>query len=221
MTALASLSKFYGCYDRWLQIRQRYSLKWSSGNGSLQAMERFFNPEMSLDHMIEKVRRMIQVLPANMGQIVRFACITGLRPSEACESVRLILHPTVRYYNQEQQYLEHFRYPDIFLRTTKKCYLSYLSTADYQRIISLGPKTPTWTAIRLTCRRRNINMDMRLCRKIFASHLIKSAIDANTVDMLSGRCPPSVLARHYQVPSQDLKNRVLDAITDLQQQISC
>jgi intergrase/recombinase len=54
------------------------------------------------------------------------------------------------------------------------------------------------------------------CRKMFASYLIKSGIDANTVDMLQGRCPSSILLRHYQVPDLSLKDRVLTALHELE-----
>ncbi len=221
MTALASLSKFYGCYDKWLQIRQRYSLKWSSGNNAIQSLQRFFDSDLTLDSMLSKIREMVRVLPEHMGEVIRFASITGLRPSEAVESVRLISGLVSGYYNQEQQCLQHYKFPDIFLRTTKKAYLSYLSLDNYQRIANLGPKTPTWNSIRLTCKRREIDMDMGLSRKVFASWLIaKSGIDSTTVDLLQGRCPPSVLARHYLVPESSLRLKVLDAVDKLKIELS-
>jgi hypothetical protein len=37
--------------------------------------------------------------------------------------------------------------------------------------------------------------------------------------MLSGRCPQSVILRHYQTPSQSLKDDVLAALEKLQQQL--
>lgn len=106
----------------------------------------------------------------------------------------------------------------------KKAYLSYLSTDNHHYFTNLpcwmGGPVPSWNAIRLRCRRKGVNMDMHLCRKIFASWLInKSGIDSITVDMLQGRCPPSVLARHYQVPDSQLGNRVLDAVSKLQTEI--
>ena len=55
----------------------------------MQALERFFNPQMSLDSMLSKVKVMIRVLPAPMAAIVKFNLWTGLRPTEACESVGL------------------------------------------------------------------------------------------------------------------------------------
>jgi intergrase/recombinase len=187
--------------------------------------------------MLSKVKEMMRALPAPMVAVIRFAVLTGLRPSETCESVRLLnLQKNVRrpavckdtrtclstpwtgsYYNPEQQCLEHFRFPDIFLRQTKKAYISYITKEQLSGIELLGPKTPTWNAIRLACRYRNINMDMRLCRKVFASWLInKEGIDSTTVDMLQGRCPSTVLARHYQSPSTDLRDRVLAATSKLQ-----
>ena len=223
MTALASLSKFQGRYDRWLYIRQCYNLKWSSGNNSLQALQRFFNTNLTLESMLQKVRNMIEHLPVGMPAVIKFAVLTGLRPSEAIESVRLIngssRQPVASYYNEEQQTLEHFRFPDIFLRTTKKAYLSYLSIDNYHYFANLGCKIPTWNAIRMACQRRNIKMDMHLCRKVFASFLRKEGIQPEVIDLLQGRCSQSVLVRHYLAPSQSLRENVLSALEKLQSQL--
>jgi hypothetical protein len=92
--------------------------------------------------MLQRVKEMLQVLPVYMAEVIRFAVLTGLRPLEACESVKLMCACTHTYYNPDQQVLEHFRFPDIFLRTTKKAYLFYLSLDNYHYFASLGPKTP-------------------------------------------------------------------------------
>ena len=221
MEALTVLSKQIGCYDRWQQIRKSYSLHWTNGNESVQALQRFFDSNLTLDSMVSKVEEMIRGIPRIYGEVVRFACLTGLRPSEACESVSFIVDPTVKhYYNPQQQCLEHFRFPSVFLRPTKKTFISYLSRDNYHAIASLGCKNPpTWNVIRSACKRRKINMNMRLCRKVFASWLIQSGIDSTTVDMLQGRCPPNILARHYQSPDSSLCNRVLDAVNALMKEI--
>ena len=77
MSALANLGEYQGCYDQILSIRQRYSLKGTSGNESIQTLQIFFFQEMTVDSMLSKVKEMIRVLPREMGDIVRFACITG------------------------------------------------------------------------------------------------------------------------------------------------
>jgi hypothetical protein len=222
MKSLTALSRYLGCYENWQQTRKQYNLKWSTGNESLQALERFFNPEMSLDHMIDRVKQMMHVLPLDMSNIVRHAVLTGLRPSEAVESVKLLNSQNNNdyyYYDPEQQTLRHYLFPDTFMRATKKAYLSYITPKNLQPIADLGDKTPTWNAIRLTCRRRNIDMEMRLCRKIFASWLRKSGIQSELVDLLQGRVPPSVLARHYLVPDHYFKDDVLEALKQLEQRL--
>lgn len=44
---------------------------------------------------------MIVRIPDNMGKIVKFACLIGLRPGEVVESVKLINNPEsfAKYYN--------------------------------------------------------------------------------------------------------------------------
>ena len=90
--------------------------------------------------MLDKIREMIRLLPPAMAAVVRHAVLTGLRPVEAVESVRLVLqnvgNDTLRqYYNPECQCLEHFRFSEIFCDTPKR--LHFLSqrgqlTADCQ-----------------------------------------------------------------------------------------
>lgn len=46
MKALASLSKFLGSYDKWLEIIKRYPLKWSSAsNSSMKTFKSIFDSE--------------------------------------------------------------------------------------------------------------------------------------------------------------------------------
>lgn len=63
MEALAAYSKHKGSYQRWQEIRKAYSLKWTSDNASLHAMQRFFNPDLSLNVMIQKIKEMVRLLP--------------------------------------------------------------------------------------------------------------------------------------------------------------
>jgi intergrase/recombinase len=61
---------------------------------------------------------------------------------------------------------------------------------------------------------------MNLCRKIFASYLRhKAGIEPEIVDMLQGRVSQSVLTRHYLVPDNRLKDRVLEAAEQLQKHL--
>jgi intergrase/recombinase len=223
MAALAILAKYEGQYDRWMQIRQRYNMKWSSGQESLQSFNRFFNPDMSLESMLQQVAKMISKTPRTMGQIIKFACLTGLRPAEAVESVRLINNKEefAKYYNEGRQALEHFRFPSLFLRQTKKAYISFVTPEMLDMIRPIEPSStvPTYNAIRLTCRREGVYIDMRYCRKIFASWLHKHGVSDVLIDLLQGRVGKSVLVNHYIQPGQDYKDKILDSVKGLKQEI--
>jgi intergrase/recombinase len=223
MKALTALSKYLGCYETWKKTIKQYNLHWTTGSESMQALQRFFDTNSTLESMLQRIRGMIQVLPVHMAEIVKFALITGLRPSEACESVRLLRsnQQQQQYYNPEQQCLEHFRFPETFLRPTKKAYLSYITKEMLSGIAQIGPLTPTYNAIRQAVKRRGLNMEMHLTRKVFASWLIKSGIDTTTVDILSGRAPTSVLTRHYLSPEASLRDDVLKAVHQLKERIEC
>jgi hypothetical protein len=88
-----------------MEMKQRYSLKWTVGNEPQQHLQRFFNPDrLTLDVMIQKVKEMVRLLPRPlMGQIVKFGVLVGLRPAELVESIRLIMirNPS---YNTMTQY---------------------------------------------------------------------------------------------------------------------
>jgi hypothetical protein len=78
---LANLAKYTGRYDQFMQIRQRYNLKWSKGD-SIQHFDRFFNDQLTFDTMLERIREMVDKTPPQIGNIIKFACLVGLRPAE-------------------------------------------------------------------------------------------------------------------------------------------
>jgi intergrase/recombinase len=80
---------------------------------------------------------------------------------------------------------------------------------------------PTYNTIKMACKHRKISMQMKYCRKIYASHLRQSGIESEIVDLLQGRVPKSVFARHYFTPSLNYRDRVLQALGKLQKDIEC
>jgi hypothetical protein len=221
MSSLASWSKYNGKYQLWREICSRYSLKWSSGNESLQALQRFFNPDTStsLDGMLQQIRLMIKKTPSLMGKIIKFGVLVGLRSAEIVESVRLINSGVyiLQYYNPKQQVLQHYKFPQ-FLRTTKKAYLSFV-TPEMLQGVRTHEQVPSYNAIRLTCQRRGIMCDMRYCRKIYATYLHQEGIPVEIIDALQGRTPANIFAKWYYRPSLDYKVQVLRALEKLKNQL--
>jgi Archaeal phage integrase len=220
LSALANLAKYQGRYPVFLEIRQRYALKWTSGNNSLQSLQRFFNPRLNLDVILQRIKEMIRLLPRSMARIIKFACLIGLHPSEVVESVRLINNPETftQNYDPAQQALLHYKFPQQYLLATKKAYLSFVTPQILESVQGLK-QVPTYDAIRMKCYHKKLTCDMRFCRKLFASHLRHEGIQPELVDMLQGRVPPSVLTRHYLVPIPTYKEDVLQALESLRSQL--
>jgi hypothetical protein len=49
-----------------LHIRQKYGLKWSKGDDSIQTFERF-NDDLNFDTMLQQVKQMIRLAPMYIG----------------------------------------------------------------------------------------------------------------------------------------------------------
>ncbi|HEU4443301.1 MAG TPA: hypothetical protein VFR94_01370 [Nitrososphaeraceae archaeon] len=131
MKAISSLARFVGMQDSWLAIRKRYGLQWSTGTEKIDAFARFFDNAHSLDNMLHWLREAIEVLPVPYSRFLLFCTLTGMRGSECIESVRLLNHHRKAgdkvYYNASAHALEHFRFPELFIRRTKAVYISVVN----------------------------------------------------------------------------------------------
>jgi hypothetical protein len=138
MKALSSLARFTGKTEEWRQIRQQYQLSWST-NRETRCLSKFFDSSKDLDTMIGWLKQALQQLPADYANFLLFCTLTGLRASECVEAVRLLnggfsqnsdfgkMAKGQYYYNSDQKILQHYRFPDLFIRRTKACYVSVVN----------------------------------------------------------------------------------------------
>jgi len=78
----------------------------------------------------------------------------------------------------------------------------------------------TYYGLKMVIRNRKLSLQMKYCRKIFGSYLRQYAgIESEIVDLLQGRVPKSVFARHYFTPSLDYRAKVLSALDKLRRNI--
>ncbi len=111
MKALAALSKYTGCYDRWKDIINRYQLKWSAEDtGTFNDV--MINNEQNYSSMIEWSKKCCSKLCPSYGNILLFNTLTGLRPDEACKAIQIIQKEDNNYVRKDLMILEHFKYPD-------------------------------------------------------------------------------------------------------------
>jgi intergrase/recombinase len=151
--------------------------------------------------------------------------LVGLRPSEVVESMRLI--NDITNYSRLITILRRCDFTALqipqFLRTTKKAYLSFVSPEIISNVSSsssnITDKISSSNAIKLSCRRKGIACDLRLCRKVHGYWLHQYNVTADEVDFLQGRVSTSVFSRHYLTPDSSLRTSVLDAFETPPQQL--
>lgn len=124
MKALAAYSKYTGEYEKWQQMRRNFQLKWSSGADSLTGFHNILKENDDFDKMIEWVYIKRKEYP-RFANILMFKVLTGLRPTEAIESFNLLLSiKKQEYLSEDNILLQHYKFPEIFLRRTKKTFIS-------------------------------------------------------------------------------------------------
>lgn len=143
--------------------------------------------------------------------------MTGLRKQESINAFNLIIELSQKnrlseYYNAELEILEYFKYPDLFLRQTKKVYISIVN----RHLISEITKSSkvSYSAIRKRLTRNKQNLRFKELRSYYATYLRKNGVLAEYVDLLQGRIPRSVFARHYlKIGSVKELVQKVDAVT--------
>lgn len=197
---VAAFSKYSGCYERWQKIRKEYQLKWTLTD-SLAGFNSIFKENGDFSNMVEWVKGAISKYP-RFSNILIFNVLTGLRPAEAIESFNLLLsyEKSTEYLSKEGKMLEHFRFPSLFLRRTKKAFISLVNEDILELTEKCQKDIINYDKIRVTFLRNNQKFYMSYCRKIFTTLLRNEGVESELIDLLQGRIPNSIFVRHYYRP---------------------
>jgi hypothetical protein len=76
MKALAALSKYAGCYDRWRSIKERYQLKWSDQDSLETFNSIMMNTEQNYSSMIDWLKETYSKLASSYGNILMYSALT-------------------------------------------------------------------------------------------------------------------------------------------------
>ena len=209
MKSLAVLSKYMGCYDKWKDIKDRYQLKWSNEN-SVDTFKKIINEDNSFNNLLEWLKNTSSQISDKYRNILFYCTLTGLRPDEACQSIKLVKENIDNYLDKEKMILKHFEFPDFFIRRTKQAYLSISNDLIIKMANESG--NYTYNALRCHLKRKNIAMNMNYCRKIFATFMRNKGVQSEIVDLLQGRIPKSVFVRHYYLLTKDYNKDVISPL---------
>ena len=171
MNSISVFSKFRGCYDKWKDIKERYQLKWSNAD-SIQVFQNLSNQENNYSSMIKWIKQTSLQLPKNYANILTYCTLTGLRPTEAINSINFIKTDLDNYFDKDKMILEHLKYPEIFIRRTIKAYISIVNDSIIQIAKDTIEKI-SYNSLRCYFKRRNITFNFNYCRKSFCNIFTK------------------------------------------------
>lgn len=130
LKSLSALAKFLGIYDYFKMLVRNYGVKWA-GKRSEDLMIERLTRTVNSNELAEWMRNVKEALP-ELSLFVDFVASTGLRFEDAIQAWNLIIdlngqRRLSEYYNTENQALEHFRFKELFIRRSKKAFVSFIS----------------------------------------------------------------------------------------------
>jgi len=226
MRALSTLSKYTGRYDEWMKIVKKYQLKWKNQNyNSLNTFKNIFGiecgSEQTLTQMINWIKSGVSELSKEVGHILLFNTLTGLRPEEAQNSIHLIKTNGNEYVNKDKGLLLHYLNPNTFFRTTKKCYITVINENIIGLIKSINLRDSYYYTVRSAFDKAGMKMNMYYCRKVFAIYLRNKGIEPEIIDLLQGRISSSVFVNHYYRPdiNEIITKRIRPVLDELRNEL--
>jgi hypothetical protein len=220
MKALSALAKFVGQYQNWLSMVKNYGLKWSSRNTDDIIIARL-SKTTDAQEISDWVKKIKSVFP-ELKDFMDLLPISGLRYTEALSSYNLIIKLSKegklqQYYNNERELLERFRFKEIFLRRTKKAFISFVPRDLIQRIAENQPLTKD--SVDNKVKRKKLPRRFGDTRELFGT-LAQKNLTPNETDFVQGRVS-TVFLKHYYNPSllSDLKNRAFKVVDEIESQI--
>ena len=127
---MVNLAKYKGIYEDYKTKLRNHGVKWVNNDDSFSSFLRIVNNNHNNLGKWYKITQ--NILRDNEKRWLRFNLLTGLRKSESIDSFNLIISNNQNgilseYYNEELGILEHFKYKELFLRQTKKVYISIIT----------------------------------------------------------------------------------------------
>ena len=214
--ALILLSKFKGNYSQFKLRLNENGIKLSRPD-SLSAFLRILNASNS--NIMQYYNSITPMLRENERVFAKFLLHSGLRMGEAIESYNLIIRlnsesKLSEYYDENLSCLMHFKYPKLFIRRTKNCFITFI-TKDFLNEIA-SSETVTYSSIRKRLQRNSKTMRFDEFRDYFGTHLINNGILEIEQNLVCGRIPIGIFVRHYWSPKlKELGIRILKALENI------
>ena len=216
MNALSALSKFLGIHEDFLKLVKNYGLKWTVRSDDIIIAR--FTKSVDPDDVFNWIKQVKQARP-ELKDFMDFIATTGLRYAEGVESYNLIIKlakegKLKEYYDSEREILEHYKFKEIFLRRTKKAFISFVPKYLIQNISD--NKLLNKYSVQTKVKRKTHAVRFGDIRELHGSLLAKYLSEIE-INFLHGRISTTVFMRNYFNPAliSDLKERMFKGIDEI------
>jgi hypothetical protein len=214
MKALSAYAKFSGKYEQYKRLIKAHGLKWAVNSDDLIIARLVkYSDNSNANELFNWVSAVKRQIP-DFAIFIDYTIATGLRLDEAINSYRLIVelseqNQLSKYYNAERGVLEHFRFRTLFIRRTKKAFMSFASAELISKVAASGFK-PSTDIIKKRLQRCGLNLRFSDIRELFASRSVE-CLKQPEIDFLQGRVSSSVFMANYFNPTwiSSLRKRAL------------
>jgi intergrase/recombinase len=219
LKALSALAKFTGRYEAWKAAVRNFGLRWIGTNASDVFINRLSRTSDSEDvwNWIKEAK----AAQPRLSVFLDYMALTGLRFIEAINSYNLIVSLAKvsklnTYYNAKEDTLDHWRFKETFIRSSKKAFVSFVP-AELIEQISVSDSVPTAGVIQRLFNRKHLPARFGDIREAHATFLTKYLKEAE-INFLHGRVTSSVFMANYFNPALigDLKARTFQATQEIQ-----
>ncbi|MGB9693240.1 MAG: integrase, partial [Fervidobacterium sp.] len=221
--ALSSLAKYLGVYEDYKRLVKTYGLTWKGKSVDdlvIQRLAKVKDPDEVYAWIREVKRRR-----SDISVFMDFIAITGLRLDEAVQSFNLIIKLAGKgelhqYYNEVNECLEHYRFKEIFIRKSKKAFISFAPRQLVERIADQTPLTSKHS-VQQFVKKSGLKIRFADVREAHNTLLTKY-LNQSEIDFLAGRVSANIFMSNYFNPKMigDLKERIFKAIREIENKIS-
>jgi hypothetical protein len=220
LKGMVALSKFLGCHEEFTKAFKNHGIKWIQGDG-LSAFIRIFNNNHS--NLKEWYNSALAVLNDNEKLYLRYILLSGIRKEEGIKSFNLMVSLGKRfneeYYNESTGFLEHFRYPKLFLRNSKNLYVSAVPRTLLTEIATSD--RVSYSMIRKRLLKNGLRLRIKELRSFYATNMRELGPLSEQIDLAQGRIGKSIFLQHYfkQNP-RALSDKILSLLPKLETLLS-
>jgi intergrase/recombinase len=211
--SLIILSKYLGTVQAFRSKLKDYDIKLSRPS-TLSSFLRILNSNNN--DTMQWYKEVTEKLGDNEQLFTKFLLYNGLRTSEAINGFNLIIQLSKQnklneYYDKELNVLCHFKYPKLFIRRTKNCYITFIMPEFLSEITTGQPLT--YSSIRKRLERNHMKLRLNELRDKFGTHLLSHGILEAEINLCQGRIPVDIFIRHYWSPKlKELGCRIFKAL---------